>query len=131
MDAKNNVLIITDGSEGVSGMASKIAAALKGSTVSVKVAHEFKGNDLLPAEAFFLGCEKPEPESFNYLTDLLKHINLAGRPCGVFSSGAQKTAKYLAGIVKDCDAVLNPAAFLAGQEADTKSWAKNVISRAF
>ena len=131
MDVKNNVLIITDGSEGVSGMASEIAAALIGSTVYVKAAQDFKGNDILPADAFYLGCENPEPESFTYLTDLLKHINLAKRPCGVFSSGAQKTAKYLAGLVKDCDAALNPTAFLAGQEADVKSWAQNVISGSF
>jgi hypothetical protein len=135
MDEKKTVLIITDGSEGVSGMAAEIAAALDGSSqkgtrcaVSVKTASEFKGNDILPAEAFYLGCEKPEPESFAYLTDLLKHINLAGRPCGIFSF-AEKTANYLAALVTDCEAALNPTVFLPG--VDVKSWAQNTVSRSF
>jgi hypothetical protein len=136
MDEKKKVLIITDGSEGVSGIAAEITAALNGDacgacTVSVKTAAEFKGNDILPAEAFYLGCEKPEPESFSYLADLLKHINLAGRPCGVFSAGAKKTAAYLAALVKDCEAALNPTAFLPGQETELTSWAQNTVSRSF
>jgi hypothetical protein len=133
MSDKKNVLIITDGSEGVSGMAAEISAVLKDGTcvVSVKTASEFKGNDILPAEVFYLGCEKSEPESFSYLADLLIHINLAGRPCGIFSSGEKKTTSYLAALVKDCEAALNPIAFLPGQEADVKSWAQTVVSGSF
>ena len=122
------MLIVTDGSEETAKMAAGIVAALKGNKVTVKTASEFKGNDLLPAEAFFLGCEKPQPESFAYLADLLKHINLAGRPCGVFSPGSEKAAKYLAGLVRDSEAVLNPEPLLPASEAVVKKWAINVIS---
>ena len=128
MKEKKSVLIVTDGSESTAEMAAKIAAALKGNKVSVKSASDFKGNDLLPAEAFFLGSDKSKPDAFAYLEDLLKHINLAGRPCGVFSSGSEKTAKYLAGLVKDSEAALNPVFFVAGAKKDIGRWAQKVIS---
>ena len=124
------VLIITDGSVETAKMASGIEKALKGNNVSVKSASEFMGNDILPAEAFFLGCEKPNPDSFTYLEDVLKHINLARRPCGIFSPGSEKAAKYLAGLVKDCEAALNPR-FLTGSGKDIGNWAKSVVSGSF
>jgi hypothetical protein len=127
---KKNVLIITDGAPATVKMAANIAGALKGNKVLTKTVAEFAGNDILPADAFFLGCEKDAPDSFAYLTDLLKHINLAGRPCGVFSSGTKKTAGYLAGLVKDCEAALNPE-FLTASTSDIKNWAQNIISRSF
>jgi len=105
--AKKNVLIITDGAPGTEKMSA-----------------------ILPADAFFLGCEKAAPDSFAYLTDLLKHINLAGRTCGVFSSGTKKTAGYLAGLVKDCEAALNPE-LLTSSASDIKNWTQKTISRSF
>ena len=128
MKEKKNVLIVTDGSAEMVKLAEKIAAALKGNKVSTKAVSEFKGNDILPADAFFLGCERPNPDSFAYLEDLLKHINLAGRPCGVFSPGSERAAKYLAGLVHDSDAALNPKPLLAGSTAAVKKWAEKVIS---
>ena len=125
------MLIVTDGSGETAKMAAGIVAALKGNKVTVKTASEFKGNDVLPAEAFFLGCEKPKPDSFAYLADLLKHINLAGRPCGVFSPGSEKAAKYLATLVHDSEAALNPQPLFAGSGAAVKKWAQNVISGSF
>ena len=127
---KKKVLIVTDGSGETVKMAAGIASALKGDQVLIRNASEFKGNDILPADVFFLGCEKPGPESFTYLADLLKHINLAGRPCGIFSPGPGKAVKYLAKLVHDCEAALNPEA-LTGSVKDTGSWAKKVISKSF
>ena len=129
MKTKKDILIITDGAEETTKMAAGIVAALKGNKVSVKPASEFSGNDILPAEAFFLGCQKPNPDSFSYLSDLLKHINLVGRPCGVFSPGSEKAAKYLAVLVKDCEAALNPKP-LTDSDTDIESWAKSTISPA-
>ena len=131
MKAKKTVLIITDESGETAKMAGGIAAALKGNKVTVKSASEFMGNDILPAEAFFLGCEKPNPDSFSYLADLLKHINLAGRPCGVFSPGSEKVIKYLAGLVKDSEAALNPKPLLPGSAGSVKTWANKIISGSF
>ena len=129
--AKKNVLIITDGAERTSKMAGGIAIALNGYKVVIKAASDFKGNDILPAETFFLGCEKPKPESFAYVEDLLKHINLAGRSCGVFSPGSGKTLKYLTGLVKDCEASLYPDHLSADSEAKMNTWAQSVISHSF
>jgi len=124
---KRNVLIVTDGSGETAKMAAEIVTALKGNNVEVKTAFEFEGNDILPAQAFFLGCEKPKPDSFAYLTELLKHINLAGRPCGVFSPGSEKAAKYLAALVRDSGAALSPELFFA-VSGDVKTWAQNIVS---
>ena len=130
MKTKKNVLIVTDGSAETAKMAAAIAAALKGNKVINKTATDFKGNDILPAEVIFLGCDKPRPDSFEYLADLLKHINLAGRSCGIFSPGSDKTVKYLANLVKDCDVALNPEA-LTGSVKDTGAWAQKVFSKSF
>ena len=128
MKANRNVLIITDGFEETVKMAGEIATALKGNTVLVKSASEFKGNDLLPADVFFLGCESPKPDSFEYLADLLAHINLAGRSCGVFSPAGVKTVNYLAGLVKDCEAALNPEPFLSDSAINVSIWAQSVVA---
>jgi len=125
------VLVITDDSEETVKMAAGIVTALKGNKVVLKTASDFKGNDILPVEAFFLGCEKSQPESFSYLADLLKHINLSGRTCGVFSPGPEKTVKYLAGLLKDCEAVLNPQPLIGGSAGAVKKWAQNVLSGSF
>jgi len=128
--AKKTVLIITDDSVLTVKMAAGIKTALKGNKVSVKTASEFGGSDLLPAEVFFLGCEKPNTDSFAYIEDLLKHINLAGRFCGVFSPGSVKAARYLAGLVKDCEAALNPE-HLTDPAVNAGKWAKKVVSGKF
>ena len=127
---KKKVLIITDSSAETAKMAAGIKTALKGNDVLIKSASDFMGNDILPADAFFLGCEKPQPDSFTYLADLLKHINLAGRPCGIFSPGSEKAVKYLAALVKDCEAALNPE-FLTGSAAAIGDWAQKTISKSF
>ena len=112
-------------------MAAGIVAALKGNKVTVKSASEFKGNDILPAQSFFLGCEKPKPESFVYLADFFKHINLAGRSCGIFTPGSEKAASYLAGLVHDSESALNPTPLFTASEAAVKKWTQNVISGSF
>jgi len=127
---KKTVLIITDESGETEKMAARIAAALKGNEILIKKPSEFKGNDILPADVFFLGCEKPAPDSFAYLEDLLKHINLAGRPCGIFSPGSDKVIKYLSNIVKDSEAALSPEP-LAGSMEGIDSWVQKIITKSF
>ena len=126
MKQKRNVLIVTDGSAETVKMAAEIKAVLKDSKVSSKAASEFAGNDILSADVFFLGCEKPRPDSFAYLGDLLQHMNLAGRSCGVFSSGSEKAASYLTGLFKDSEASLKAGPF-TGSGAGIKKWVQSVI----
>jgi len=122
------VLIVTDGSEETEKMAEGIASALKGNKVTVKTGYEFLGNDLLPAEVFLLGCQEPGHDSFDYLSDLLQHINLAGRLCGVFTPKSKKTARYLAGLVHDSEITLNPVPLFSASAAVVKRWALKVVS---
>jgi len=82
-------------------------------------ADQFSGDNLLPAQTFFLGCEEPNPSSFYYIEDLLKHINLAGRSCGIFSSNA-KALKYLSSLVHDSEAAVGETFLAKNGVADGK-----------
>jgi hypothetical protein len=96
-------LIVIDGTEAIQKAAEGISAALSGYQTTIRPAESFEGTDLLPAHVFFLGCETPEPASFAYLSEMLQHINLAGRPCGVFSTD-KKALDYLSRLIKASDA---------------------------
>lgn len=127
METKKNVLIVTDGAASTMNIAEQIAAELAGSPVVIRAASDFAGTDILPAEVFFLGCETPKPPSFAYLEELLRHINLAGRSCGVFSPKSEKAVEYLAGLVKDCEAVLGDSFVPLGKGAGFKKWIKSIL----
>ncbi|MDR1566359.1 MAG: hypothetical protein LBS48_03630 [Treponema sp.] len=131
MNVKKNILIVTDGAESTVKMAEALAVVLKGSKVTVKDAAYFEGIDLLPVDAFFIGCEVPTPSSFGYIEELLQHINLAGRSCGVFSPGSKQAAQYLARIIRDSGAALNPAPLFAAGRKDLNAWAEKVIANNF
>jgi hypothetical protein len=125
--AKKTVLIVTDGTERAAKMADGIAAVLKDDKVTVRAASEFAGTDILPADMFFIGCENPKPASFEYLSDLLKHINLAGRSCGIFSPESKKAAAYLADLLADSEAALYPQPLFA-DGPDIAAWVEKIRS---
>jgi len=122
-------LIITDGTESINSLAQPIKTALAGYNVQICHADKFAGNDILPADIFFLGCENPSPSSFAYLEQMLSHINLASRKCAVFST-SQKTLKYLCGILKDSEAALGETMLSTDggyQQSDINKWIKGLI----
>ena len=124
------VLIITDGTESIQPIARLISDALSGFKVKICTAEKFKGTDILPAGAFFIGCEKPNPPSFEYLEKILSHINLASRPCGVFSV-KEKPLKYLCKIIKDSEADnLEPLLVSNGKikKSAMEKWLKKIIN---
>jgi len=124
-----NALIITDGSEPVQIIAKSISCMMPGRKVKVCSADNFSGTDLLPAECFLIGCENPKPESFSYLEEMLSHINLASRKCGLFSS-KEKTLKYLLKIVKDCEANVCEPLLIKNEnikDSDIKKWLKGFM----
>jgi hypothetical protein len=96
-------LIITDSSESIQSTAKIISEALADFNVKTCTGKDFGGTDLLAADIFFIGCENSGHESFAYLEDLLLHINLASRKCGIFSN-SKDAIKYLRGILKDSEA---------------------------
>jgi hypothetical protein len=109
-------------------LAEQIGAELSSCHVAVLRASEFAGTDILPVDVFFLGCDAPEPSSFAYLSELLRHINLAGRSCGVFSAESDRAVEYLAGLVKDCEVRFAGSYVARGRAAaDLKRWIKAVV----
>jgi hypothetical protein len=110
---KRKILIITDNGDVTKSVAKNIAAVFGAApftdwSAAVISAEDFLPTMLLSARAFLLGCEKPESPDFMPVKDFFKHINLAGRPCGVFSPQAN-AIKFLSGLVRDSEAALgNP-----------------------
>jgi hypothetical protein len=127
VEPKKYVLIITDDTESTNKIAGYIAGSLGNAHVVTLGASEFSATDILPADIYFFGCEKPRPPSFSCLSDLLGHINLAGRPCGLFSPKSREAVKYLAGMVRDSELALYTHPLLVGEPESIKSWVAEVI----
>jgi len=125
---EKKVLIITDSGEQLDLTAQSIKNCLQDSAVKICQAKEFAGTDLLPAQIFFIGCNSPKPPSFSYLEEMLSHINLVSRKCGIFSSN-EKSLEYLSGILKDCEAELGEPLLINGGTDKNKieNWLKGVI----
>ena len=125
MSIKKKLLIITDGTELIDSIAHSLKTALK-STVKISRADVFDGTDLLASDTFFIGCEKPNPSSFKYLEEMLEHINLVERHCGIFSAN-KKTLKYLSGILKGCDAKVGEPLLITEPDAKAvNNWLKGL-----
>jgi len=122
-------LIITDGTESIKETATLIADTLSGFETKICSAEIFEGTDLLPADVFFIGCEKPSPSSFSYLKDMLSHINLASRKCGIFSV-CEETIEYLNGILNDSEAALGAPLILTSEKVPLpalENWVEGII----
>ena len=115
-------LIITDGSKSIQSIALLIKDTLSGYKTKICPAKDFVGNELLSSDLFFIGCEDTSPSSFAFLEQMLSHINLVSRKCGLFSN-KEKTIKYLLSIVKDCEADTGET-FLTSDEKTSKTAVK-------
>jgi len=126
------MLIVTDNGAITGSIAGNIAAVFGGFagwSATVISAEEFSPTRLLPAHAFLLGCEKPEPPEFAGIKDLFKHINLAGRPCGLFSTQAN-AIKYLSGLVRDSEAAVGSPLVVKNNAVDSlelQKWVGGII----
>jgi hypothetical protein len=131
---KKKILIISDDGAVTGGVAKNIAAVLGTApfadwSAAVISAKNFSPTMLLSAKAFLLGCEKPEPLEFTDIKALFKHINLAGRPCGVFSPQLN-AIKYLSGLVRDSEAALGSPLVVDKGVVDSrklKKWLGGII----
>jgi molybdopterin-guanine dinucleotide biosynthesis protein A len=121
-------LIITDETQSISSIAKSIKDALAGFNVKICHADKFEGTDILPVDIFFIGCDTPSV-SFAYLEEMLSHINLASRKCGIFST-KQKTLKYFSDILKDSEADLGETMLSTDggyQQSDINKWIKGLL----
>ena len=121
-------LIVTDGTETIDKAAAELSAALPGFKTSIRKAQAFEGTDLLPAHVFFIGCEEPDPPSFAYLDEMLQHINLSGRTCGVFSTDS-KAIKYLTRLLEACGATVGEPLLikdLSAAPAAVQKWVQTI-----
>ena len=129
MSGKEKVIIITDGTESILSIARSLADSMTEYKVSICPVEKFSGTDILPAQIFFIGCEKPSPQSFSYLEELFSHINFAGRKCGVFSTN-KNAFKYLEKLVKDSEVTLGEPlladADVKIKASAAKKWVKGV-----
>jgi hypothetical protein len=121
--AKKTALIVTDGTVSTQQMAESIAVALGDFAVTIVPAGAFSGTHILPADIVFFGAEVPNPPTYKYLFTVLQHINLVGRPCGIFS-GSAEAVEYLCKAVHDSELALCADPF-QGKE-DVKAWIKKV-----
>ena len=134
VEEQRKILVITDGDPKIQNIAEKIALNIRnppfaGCLVTVKDAVNFTGTDLLPASVFFIGCQEPKSSMFFYIKDLFDHINLAGRPCGIFSTNT-KTLKYLFKMVRPCEASAGKPLLAKNGEADSdvlNKWIHSII----
>jgi hypothetical protein len=106
-------------------MAQKIEETLPDCRVVNIQASGFSGTEILPADICFFGCEKPHPPSFRYLENVLRHINLAGRSCGLFSSKPGESMDYLFGMVRDSEICVKP--FLFSGTEEIKHWVEDLM----
>jgi hypothetical protein len=132
---KRKVLILTDNGPVTMGIAENITAILGTGpfadwSATVVSAADFSPTMLLSAHAFLLGCEKPSlPREFAGIKDLFKHINLAGRPCGIFSTQAN-AIKHLSGLIRDSEAALGSPLVVENGAIDSrklKKWVGGII----
>jgi hypothetical protein len=126
VEAKKTALIVTDGAVSTQQMAESIAAALGEFAVTIVPAGAFSGTHILPADIVFLGTEIPNPPTFGYLDMVLQHINLAGRPCGIFS-GSASAVDYLRKMVHDSEMALCADCF--DGKGNVKAWVEKVAAR--
>jgi len=131
VEERESVLIVIDGDEKTELAAEAIARGIMetwgwgGTRITIKPGAIFRVEDLLRADVFFIGCERPSPPEFGGLEELLQHINLAGRRCGIFSMAVPpsitettETIRYLEGILKVSEAKLFSTPFYDTGTAD-------------
>ena len=134
MKTKKKMLIIADNGAVTRSVAENIAAVcgkvpFADWSAAVISAKDFSPTMLLSAKAFLLGCEKPDLPEFTDIKALFKHINLAGRPCGVFSPQLN-AVKYLSGLVRDSEAALGDPLVVGKGAPDSrklKKWVGGII----
>lgn len=135
MKTIKNVLILVDESDAIKDVGRQLAVHLEAVHVAIVDAADFAATDLLPADAYFFGCQQPHPARFSEVERVLKGINLAGRPCGLFTLSAKSAIEYLRSITQDAELAVfhEPLLYEALKPVDrapqVKAWVHSVLGR--
>jgi hypothetical protein len=130
-----NVLILVDESNAIKEVGRQLAAQLAPIHVAIVDAADFAATDMLPADAYFLGCKEPHPARFSEVERVLKGINLAGRPCGLFTLSSKSAIEYLRSITRDAELAVFPEPLLyealktMDRAPQVKAWVQSVLGR--
>lgn len=92
-----------DDSDSIKDVGRQLATHLAPARVAIVDAGDFSATDLLPADAYLFGCHEPHPVRFSEVERVLKGINLAGRPCGLFTLSSKSAIEYLRFITEDAE----------------------------
>jgi hypothetical protein len=131
---EKRALIVTDGAGPVTAVAEGIAGALAGlCRAELVTAADFSATRLLPAEICFFGCAAPDPPSFAHFAEVLGHINLAGRRCGLFAPPSGEAAGYLKELVRDSEIAVHPRVMTepAPGRDELRAWVRDVCREAY
>lgn len=135
MKTIKNVLILVDESDVIKDVGRRLAVHLEAVHVAIVDAADFAATDLLPADAYFFGCQQPHSARFSEVERVLKGINLAGRPCGLFTLSAKSAIEYLRSITRDTELAVfhEPLLYEALKPVDratqVKAWVHSVLGR--
>ena len=135
MKTIKNILILVDESDAIKEVGRQIASHMASVHVAIVEAADFAATDMLPADAYFLGCQEPHPARFSEVERVLKGINLAGRPCGLFTLSSKSAIEYLRSISQDAELAVfsDPLFFDALKPEDraprVKAWVHSVLGR--
>jgi len=121
------ILVVHDGTADLEKVAAELKKQCAGALVIIRSGVDFTATDLLPADAFFFGCASSKPASFAELERVLKGINLAGKPCGLFALEGGKPIMYLQSIVKDADLAVNPATRVSSSVENLGAWVSETL----
>lgn len=121
------ILVVHDGTADLEKVAEELKKKCSDASVVIRSGEDFSATDLLPADAFFFGCSSPKPASFAELERVLKGINLAGKPCGLFALAGGKTIMYLRSIVEDADLAVNSATHVSASVENLGAWVSETL----
>lgn len=106
-----------------------VAKELHKHKVVVLEGSDFAATDILPADACFFGCASARSSAFEELVRVLKGINLAGRPCGLFSTAPGAAVEWLRDISRDSELAVHRDALTSASSSNIASWVDDVLQR--
>lgn len=124
-----HILIVTDTDPAIKELSALIVKELHKYKVVVLEGSDFAATDILPADACFFGSAKAHCSTFDELARVLKGINLAGRPCGLFSTEAGAAIEWLHDLSRDSELAVHRDALTGTSSSNVVSWVADVLKR--